>query len=126
MAAAERRWPSKSAVADMALLTALSKDPKALAAGKAMFVTTCAPCHRPDGGGLIGPNLTDEYWLHGGTLPEIHKTITDGVLDKGMPNWGKYLKPEQVNALAVYVFSLRGTNPPNPKAPQGIKVELPK
>ena len=59
-----------------------------------VFATNCAPCHRPDGGGIIGPNLTDDYWLHGGTLPEIHTTITEGVLDKGMPDWGKILKPD--------------------------------
>ena len=80
----------------------------------------CAPCHRPDGGGLIGPNLTDDYWLHGGRPTEILQTITDGVLDKGMPPWGKTLKPEQLTAVAAYVLSLHGTNPPNPKAPQGV------
>lgn len=101
-------------------LTALSTDPSAVAAGKLVFMTNCIPCHRADGGGNIGPNLTDTYWIHGGTLAEIHKTIDEGVLVKGMPNWGKLLKPDQVNAVAVYVASLKGTNPPNPKAPEGV------
>ena len=59
-------------------------------------------------------------------IAEIHNTITVGVLDKGMPNWGKILKPEEVTAAAVYVWSLHGTNPPNPKAPQGALVPRPK
>lgn len=101
-------------------LTALASDQTALGAGKQVFATNCIPCHRADGGGNIGPNLTDTFWIHGGTLPEIYKTITDGVLAKGMPNWGKLLKPDQVTAVAVYVASLKGTNPPNPKAPEGV------
>ncbi|MDE3152067.1 MAG: c-type cytochrome [Gemmatimonadota bacterium] len=124
VAAAARLHPAPSGGADAAALAALGHNPQALAAGKQTFVTTCAPCHRPDGGGLIGPNLTDDYWLHGGTLVDVHKTITDGVLDKGMPNWGKFLKPEQIDDVAVYVYyGLHGTNPPNPKAPQGVKVD---
>jgi cytochrome c oxidase cbb3-type subunit III len=100
-------------------LAALAADQNAIAAGKTVFTTNCASCHRPDGGGMIGPNLTDDAWIHGGTLPEIHKTIVEGVLAKGMPNWGKLLKPDQVSAVTVYVASLKGTNPPNPKAPEG-------
>ena len=103
-------------------LTALATDQVTLAAGKQVFMTNCVPCHRADGGGIIGPNLTDGYWLHGGTLPEIHKTIEEGVLVKGMPNWGKLLKPDQVTAVAIYVASLKGTNPPNPKAPEGVPI----
>jgi cytochrome c oxidase cbb3-type subunit 3 len=83
-------------------------------------------CHRADGGGNIGPNLADEYWLHGGSIAEMNKTINEGVLEKGMPNWGKMLSPEQVNAVTAYVASLAGTNPTNPKAPQGNKAEATK
>jgi cytochrome c oxidase cbb3-type subunit 3 len=122
LADAEKRWPKPSGAVDAAALAALAKDQKMLALGKTVFATNCAPCHRPDGGGVIGPNLTDEYWIHGGTLPEVYKTIDEGVLAKGMPNWGKMLKPDQVKAVAVYVASLQGTNPPNPKAAQGEKV----
>ena len=103
-------------------LMALARDPAALAEGKQVFTTYCAACHRPDGGGQIGPNLTDESWIHGGTLPEIRKTINDGVLAKGMPEWGKVIKPGQVDAVAVYVNSLAGTNPPNPKAAEGVRI----
>jgi cytochrome c oxidase cbb3-type subunit 3 len=94
----------------------------AIAAGKVVFQTNCVACHRADGGGQIGPNLTDDYWIHGGTPLEIHTTITEGVLAKGMPPWGKMLKPEQVNNVMAYVISLHGSNPPNPKAPDGVLV----
>jgi len=67
MAEAARLHPAAAEVSEASLL-AITKDAAALAAGKQVFVTTCAPCHRPDGGGLIGPNLTDDYWLHGGTI----------------------------------------------------------
>lgn len=105
-----------------ASLDSLAGDPAAIEAGKQVFVTYCAVCHRPDGGGQIGPNLTDDSWIHGGTLMEIHRTINEGVLAKGMPEWGKVLKPDQVNAVSVYVKSLLGTNPPAPKAPEGVRI----
>ena len=99
-------------------------DPATIAAGKTLFATNCVACHLPDGGGLIGPNLTDDYWIHGGTPLEIHTTITEGVLAKGMPPWGKMLKPEQINDVMAYVISLRGSNPANPKAPDGVLVTV--
>ena len=119
LAEAARLHPAAPEASEASLL-ALTHDAKALAAGKQVFVTTCSPCHRPDAGGLIGPNLTDDYWLHGGAITDIHHTITVGVLDKGMPNWGKMLRPDQVTDVAVYVYSLHGSNPPNPKPPQGV------
>lgn len=100
-------------------LTALTRDAAALALGKDVFSKNCAACHRLDGGGQIGPNLTDDAWLHGGAIDEIQKVVRDGVLEKGMPPWGKVLKPDQLDAVTAYVFTLRGTNPPDPKAPQG-------
>jgi len=121
MAEAATRWPAPTSGVDENALLALAKDPQSLALGKATFTTNCVACHRADAGGLIGPNLTDEYWLHGGSLAAIYKTVDGGVLEKGMPNWGKLLKPEQVKAVVVYVAALKGTNPPNPKAPQGDK-----
>jgi len=99
-------------------------DPAALAAGKQTFISTCAPCHRPDGGGNIGPNLTDDYWIHGSKPMEIVNTITAGVPDKGMPTWSQVLKPEQVGHVAAYVLTLHGTHPPNPKAPQGDPLQV--
>ncbi|MEO7361532.1 MAG: cbb3-type cytochrome c oxidase N-terminal domain-containing protein [Gemmatimonadaceae bacterium] len=101
------------------VLVALSKDAAAMQLGKQTFTTNCVSCHGADGGGMIGPNLTDKFWLHGSTLPDIYKTIANGVLDKGMPPWSKILKPEQVRAVTVYVGSLKGTTPANPKAAQG-------
>ena len=76
-------------------------------------------CHGDKGQGGIGPNLTDDYWLHGGKLAQIAATITNGVSDKGMPPWGPMLSGEQIKSLAVFVKSLHGTNPPGAKAPQG-------
>lgn len=102
-------------------LAAFAKDPAKLAAGKAVFTTYCVACHRPDGGGLIGPNLTDDFWIHGGRPTEIMKTVTEGVLAKGMPNWGKMLKQDQVEGAVAYVQSIHGSNPVNPKEPQGVK-----
>lgn len=106
---------------DPEALAALAADPARIAEGQQVFTMYCAACHRADGGGQIGPNLTDDSWIHGGTLAEIRATIHDGVLAKGMPEWGKVLKPDQVNAVTAYVHSLLGTNPPNPKPPEGTK-----
>ncbi len=122
VAAAAERWPQGSGTVSAAALAALARDPKALDSGKAVFAANCTPCHGPDGGGIIGPNLTDAYWLHGNSLPEIYKTVSEGVLAKGMPNWGKLIKPDQVKDVVVYVKSLEGTTPKNPKAPQGVLV----
>jgi cytochrome c oxidase cbb3-type subunit III len=118
-AASARLAAAQPAGASPEQLTALTKDPAALALGKQTFSQNCAACHRADGGGQIGPNLADDAWLHGAALQQIHKTVTDGVLEKGMPPWGKVLKPAQLDAVVAYVSTLRGTNPPNPKAPQG-------
>jgi len=120
-AAVEREQQQKQPQLTDASLMTLSRDPAALAAGRQTFTNTCAPCHRPDGGGNIGPNLTDDYWIHGGTPMEIVHTITVGVPDKGMPTWGQTLNPEQIAHVAAYVISLHGTHPPDPKAPQGAK-----
>jgi cytochrome c oxidase cbb3-type subunit 3 len=98
---------------------ARSRDAAVLAEGKAVYDANCAACHRPDGGGIIGPNLTDDSWIHGATPNAIHTTIVEGVLEKGMPPWGRILRPQQVDAVTAYVISLHGTNPPAPKAPEG-------
>jgi cytochrome c oxidase cbb3-type subunit III len=100
-------------------LLALVSDASQLASGKVVYDANCSACHRPDGGGLIGPNLTDDAWIHGGSPSQIHLTIAQGVLAKGMPAWDRLLKPEQVNAVTAYVISLKGTNPKDAKAPEG-------
>lgn len=103
-------------------LRALIADAGTIAKGQVVFTTSCASCHGPDGGGLIGPNLTDAFWIHGGQPTDVYKVVVNGVLEKGMPNWGKLLKPEQVQSVVAYVVSLQGTTPTNPKAPQGTEV----
>ena len=104
-------------------LVAASTDPAEHALGSATFATICASCHLADGGGQIGPNLTDRYWLHGNRPLEIFKTVTEGVAAKGMPPWGKMLKPAQLIAVTGYVLTLQGTAPKTPKPPQGIDAD---
>ena len=118
-AAAAKQRAAEPAGASPEQLMAMTKDATVLALGKEAFTQNCAACHRLDAGGQIGPNLTDDYWLHGAALEQIHKVVTDGVLEKGMPPWGKVLKPAQLDAVVAYVYTLRGTTVPNPKAPQG-------
>jgi cytochrome c oxidase cbb3-type subunit III len=95
-----------------------SKDPDVLADGKKTFLTLCAPCHRPDGGGLVGPNLTDDYWIHGSNFADNVKTIWNGVPAKGMITWKNSMKPKEIYYVASYIYTLRGTHPPNPKPPE--------
>jgi len=92
-----------------------SKDPTQLAQGLQTYTTLCAPCHRADGGGLVGPNLCDDYWIHGSNYLDNLKTIINGVPEKGMLTWRGVLKPSEIQAVASYIYTLRGTTPPNPK-----------
>jgi mono/diheme cytochrome c family protein len=94
-------------------------DVTSLSAGKNIYTTNCATCHGQAGEGGIGPNMTDDYWLHGGGINNIIRTIERGVPAKGMIPWRGVLKPEQILQVASYLLTLRGTNPPNAKAPQG-------
>jgi cytochrome c oxidase cbb3-type subunit 3 len=98
-------------------------DQDALADGKAIFVRSCVSCHGNYAEGKIGPNLTDDYWLHGAGMSNVVKTIKYGYPTKGMLAWRGELKPEQIIQVASYVLSLHGTNPPNPKPPQGDLVK---
>jgi cytochrome c oxidase cbb3-type subunit III len=101
----------------------LMADPALMKDTQALFGLRCAPCHGDRGQGLIGPNLTDNTWLHGhGTLTDIYGVIDQGVLAKGMPAWGKQLSPIEVRKLAAFVGSKRGTALPG-KAPEGELVE---
>jgi cytochrome c oxidase cbb3-type subunit 3 len=95
-----------------------SKDPGVLKTGQELFLTRCAPCHRADGGGLVGPNLCDTYWIHGSNYSDNVTTIWNGVPAKGMITWKNYLNPGQIEAVASYIYTLRGTNPKNPKPPE--------
>lgn len=104
-------------------LLKLASDASAISSGKEIFVTRCVACHGAQGQGLIGPNLTDDYWIHGAKITEIHSVVENGVLEKGMLAWKQQLAPEQLNAVVAYIWTLHGTNPTNPKAPEGNKVE---
>lgn len=99
----------------------LTKDPAMLADGQSIFQQKCSPCHGEHAQGVIGPNLTDDYWLHGGKISQVFSTIKYGVPSKGMPTWESQLSPKQIADVANYVKSLHDTNPANPKAPQGDK-----
>ncbi len=98
----------------------LVTDAPSLAEGKTIFANNCIPCHRPDAGGNIGPNLTDDHWILGGGIKNLFHTITNGGRDgKGMIAWKVSLKPKEIQKLASYVLSLQGSNPKDPKAPEG-------
>ena len=85
-----------------------SADAVVLNAGAQTYAKFCAPCHRVDGGGLVGPNLTDDYWINGGKYSDTVKIIWDGVPAKGMITWKTMLKPEDIQAVASYIYTLRG------------------
>lgn len=106
-------------------LRAVLKDPRRLLGAKAIFSKNCSSCHGPDGGGGIGPNLTDAHWIHGdGSVDSILKIVREGVAEKGMPPWGPLLKREDVVSAAAFVRSLRGTASAHPKAPQGNPIRF--
>ena len=95
------------------------EDEASLTAGKERFTKDCTPCHGVNGEGTIGPNLTDDYWIHGGKVSDLFHTVKVGVPEKGMVAWGTQLNPKQIQEVVSYVMTLRGTNPPNGKAPEG-------
>jgi len=98
-----------------------SEDAAVLKNGAGLFATRCTPCHGEHAEGLVGPNLTDEYWLHGGKVGAVFKTIKYGVPEKGMIAWEKSLSAQQISDLTNYVLSLQGSKPAGAKAPQGDK-----
>ena len=95
------------------------EDAADLSAGKKIYMDNCQACHAPDGGGGVGPNLTDEYWLHGGGMSDIFKTVKYGVPAKGMIAWESQLNPTQMAQVSSFIHSLSGTIPGAPKEPQG-------
>lgn len=101
-------------------LVAMLGDSSIIEKGKAEFMTKCAACHGPMGQGLIGPNLTDKYWVHGdGSIKSINSVAVNGVIEKGMPAWKDLIKPDLLEFVSVYIKSLEGSNPPGAKAPEG-------
>ncbi|MCB9539310.1 MAG: c-type cytochrome [Myxococcales bacterium] len=122
MAAAAASAPKVEKL-DEAALQKIAADPTRIQAGKALYDKHCVACHTADGGGLVGPNLTDKFWIHGGSLTDIVHTITEGVPEKGMISWKTQLSAEEIRSVAAFVNTLRGTTPANPKAPEGEPYE---
>ena len=119
IAAAEKEALIKSgALVNEETVTQLT-DAADLQSGKQIFETNCIACHAADGGGIVGPNLTDKYWIHGGGIKNVFKTIKYGVPDKGMISWQSQLNAKQIQDVASFVLSLQGTKPANPKPPEG-------
>lgn len=94
-------------------------DAAGIKAGHDLFQANCVACHLSDGGGSVGPNLTDDYWLHKGSLNDIYHSIKNGWPDKGMQSWSSHFSPKEISYIASFVKSLKGTKPATPKAPQG-------
>lgn len=97
----------------------LLSDAALIAEGKGLFEKNCAACHKSDGGGNVGPNLTDDFWIHGGGIGNVFRTVTEGVPAKGMISWKSQLSPRQIQEVSSYILTLHGTNPPGAKEPQG-------
>lgn len=109
----------KASAVDESNVTLIT-DALALGEGELIFKNSCAACHGAQGeGNAVGPNLTDEYWLHGGGITNVFRTIKYGVPEKGMIAWQSQLKAADMQKVASYILSLQGTNPPNAKEPQG-------
>jgi cytochrome c oxidase cbb3-type subunit III len=113
---------AKGGTLDDAALELMATLPDRVAEGKTIFTTYCIACHSARGEGLVGPNLTDNYWIHGGKPMDLYNTVTNGVLSKGMAAWGRQLGPKRVESVVSYVLTLRGTNVPG-KAPEGELVQ---
>ncbi|MFA6455851.1 MAG: cbb3-type cytochrome c oxidase N-terminal domain-containing protein [Bacteroidota bacterium] len=97
------------------------KDEVSLKEGAEIFQKFCISCHGPQAGGLVGPNLTDQYWIHGGGITNVYTTIKKGVPGKGMISWELVFSQKQIQNIGSYVLSLQGSNPPGGKAPEGQK-----
>lgn len=101
----------------------LLTDEASLASGKETYEKICQVCHLIDGGGLVGPNMTDDYWIHGNTVEDWFNVVKNGVLEKGMIAYKDQLSPKQRLEVISYVATLHGTTPANPKAPEGEEME---
>jgi cytochrome c oxidase cbb3-type subunit 3 len=94
-------------------------DAEAVSRGGDEFKRYCVSCHGNRGEGLVGPNLTDQYWIHGTGVKNVYATIKNGVPAKGMISWQLVFTPKQIQEIASFVLTLQGTNPPNAKKPEG-------
>lgn len=118
LAASELLKNTQTAVPQESTLSLLTDD-ASLAAGKVIYDKSCLVCHLSKGEGLIGPNLTDQYWMYGGSIEDVIDIIVVGVPSKGMISWKDQLSPKQIQEVSSFILSLQGTNPPNAKEPQG-------
>lgn len=100
-------------------LLLLVSDKSRISKGQELYVGKCMPCHGDKGQGTIGPNLTDEYWIHGGKPTDIKRIIVDGVQEKGMLAWKNIINNEDIDSLVAFTLSLAGTNPEGAKGPEG-------
>ena len=116
------KWVEEKRENDTTTYAALT-DAASIAEGNKTFVRLCVQCHNAQGQGGIGPNLTDNYWIHGAGMINMTKSIKYGYPEKGMISWRAELSPEEIMKVASFVLTLHGTNPPNPKAPQGELVQ---
>lgn len=103
-------------------LALLTHDANVMTQAREVFARTCASCHGPDGRGGVGPNLTDDFQLHGQSRSDLYTTVKNGVPAQGMIPWGPLLPPAELTAVAAFVGTMRHTNVANGKAPQGAKV----
>lgn len=98
--------------------------PTAIESGKGIFASKCAACHGNEGQGVIGPNLTDHFWINGkGKRSDILHIVLKGAVTNGMPAWGGVLSDDEAISVSAFVYSIKNTNPANPKAPQGEEVK---
>jgi cytochrome c oxidase cbb3-type subunit III len=109
----------KSADGEPTDLNAMIGHSPSIAKGKEVYTTNCVPCHGVNAQGVIGPNLTDKFWLHGGKPEQILLTVMSGSSEKGMPAWGGIIGEQRAMQVTAYIKSLKDSNPPEPKAPQG-------
>ena len=109
----------KNAASNVDESTVKQLDGADLQTGKDLFIANCAACHGKEGEGTVGPNLTDKYWLHSGSLADIFKSIKYGWVDKGMKSWKEDLSPMQIAQVSSYIKTLQEIAPPKGKTPQG-------
>lgn len=104
-------------------LVAAIAEPGRVEKGAKVFTERCAPCHGAQGQGIVGPNLTDKFWIHGASPEDVKKIIEQGVLEKGMLAWKGIITDDDIINLVAHIRAIGGTNPPNPKAPEGIEAK---
>lgn len=117
IAATERNVNAKAGIDETTAI--FDESATALAAGMTIFEGNCAACHAQDGGGGVGPNLTDEYWIHGGSIKDVFSIVKYGAVEKGMVPWEDQLTPEEIQQVSSYVLTFKGKTAANPKEPQG-------